>query len=200
MLWVYPVLDGLIRTTAAKPQPGRVAKVDGIAPTTRMGTAFQQALSRHMGEEEGVAPTLPGAATDAPESLLTPATLTALQEIRAADAEVMIRAMITAAKVDGSIDPEERRRIFTELNTLGAGPEERQLVLRLMDEPADVEDLLSRVTSPDMALEVYTASLLAIDADTPIERSYLATISRRLHLDPETVARLHHQFGAPPPL
>lgn len=201
MLWVYPVLDGLIRNAVDRPVPSRVARVDGAAAVTRIGAA----ACRHHGrrrrpDEDGEDDDAADNPSGGHEPLLTPGTLTALQEIRAADAEIMIRAMIAAAKCDGTIDAEERRRIFTELNELGADPEDRALMQRLMDEPLDLEDLFARVQTPEMALEVYTASLLAIDVDQPVERSYLATVARRLKLDPAVVERLHRQFGDPPPL
>ena len=47
--------------------------------------------------------------------------------------------------------------------------------------------------SPEVAAEIYVASLLAIDVDTAAEKSYLAMLAARLNLAPELVTELHRQ-------
>lgn len=112
-------------------------------------------------------------------------------------ATTLIRAMIAAAKADGRIDAEERRRIVDKMAE--ADHEERAFLEAELDRPLDLEDILARVDRPEVAVEVYIASLLAIDADTDAERRYLAALARRLQLDPGTVTRLHQQLDRPPP-
>ncbi len=57
--------------------------------------------------------------------------------------------------------------------------------------------LLAEVDGPQTAVEVYGASLLAIEVDTPAERDYLRRLAQALQLDPATVQRLHASLGAP---
>ena len=52
-------------------------------------------------------------------------------------------------------------------------------MLDQMAAPLDVAALAAEVASPAQAAEVYAASLLAIDADTDAERSYLADLAAR---------------------
>ena len=132
--------------------------------------------------------------------LLTPQTAATLSQMHAVEAEVMIRAMIEAAKSDGEIDAEERRRILTCLKDAGALAPDRQALLASMDAPPDLEGLVERVTNPELAVEVYAASLLAIQDDTPVEQRYLATLAERLKLPAETVRDVHERYEAPPPL
>jgi uncharacterized membrane protein YebE (DUF533 family) len=131
---------------------------------------------------------------------LTPATAATLSQMHAVEAEVMVRAMIEAAKSDGEIDAEERRRILTCLKDSGALAPDRQALLASMDAPPDMDGLVQRVTNPELAVEVYAASLLAIQDDTPVEQRYLATLAERLKLPADTVRDVHARYEAPPPL
>jgi uncharacterized membrane protein YebE (DUF533 family) len=45
-------------------------------------------------------------------------------------------------------------------------------------------------------MEIYVASLLAIEVDTPAERAYLSLLAARLGLDEPLVAELHEQVEA----
>ena len=116
----------------------------------------------------------------------------------AAAALVLVRAMIAAAKADGVIDADERGRILGRLEEDSASDEERAFVVAEMDRPLDLDGLLAAVDGPSMAAQVYAASLLAIEVDTPAERMYLQLLAARLGLDAATVASLHEQTGTPP--
>ncbi len=115
------------------------------------------------------------------------------------EAVLLIRAMIAAAYADSHLDAEERERIQSRLEGAGLGPEERAFLEREMAAPVPVSELVAGATTPELAEQVYAASLLAIDVDTPEERGYLAGLARLLGLDGETVARLHLLAGAPRP-
>jgi uncharacterized membrane protein YebE (DUF533 family) len=55
------------------------------------------------------------------------------------------------------------------------------------------------VNGPGQAAEVYAASLLAIEVDSPAERAYLGLLAARLGLADELVASLHGAAGVPAP-
>lgn len=114
-------------------------------------------------------------------------------------ATVMIRAMITAAKADGEIDPQERQQILGRLEQAGADPEEQAFVRDEMARPADMDAIVGAVDSPHTALEVYAASLFAIDVDTPAEKTYMRHLAQGLRLDPAMVRELHASLEAPQP-
>lgn len=201
MLWVYPVLDHMLDQTLRKTTPERIRRVAATAPYSRLGQAAFQQLRRRAGTGERLEPVeATGQETSAPESLLTAGTLAAVQDLQAADAEVLLRAMVAAAKADGVVDGEERRRIFLQMRAMGVTAQEREQIQNLLEAPQDVEDLLRRVHSPEMAEEVYVASLLVIQGESSVERDYLAVLARRLGLPRPVVERLHRQFGEIPPL
>jgi uncharacterized membrane protein YebE (DUF533 family) len=68
-----------------------------------------------------------------------------------------------------------------------------------MQKPIDIDSIIRQVSSPELAVQVYAASLLAIEVDTAAERSYLRDLAGRLGLDANVSARIHQALGAPVP-
>jgi len=112
-------------------------------------------------------------------------------------ARLILRAMINAAKADGQIDGGEMQRIVGKLEEGGADDEARAFVLSEMQRPADLDGLVAEVRSPEVAVGIYGASLLAIEVDTPAERDYLRRLAERLSLDAAAVQRVHAALGVP---
>ena len=96
----------------------------------------------------------------------------------------ILRAMISAAKADGHIDAEEQRRIFGKLDELGLDTEEKAFVIDELRKPLDIDAVVAAATTPELAIEIYAASVLAIDPDDAAEQAYLAMLASRLKLDP----------------
>ena len=115
-------------------------------------------------------------------------------------AQALVQVMIAAAKADGEVSSEERRRILDEVAQAGADEEERAFLQRELDQPIELDAVLNRVRDLKIEEEAYAASLLAIEVDTPAEQQYLAYLATRLNLPAETVAQLHERFDAPQPL
>jgi len=110
---------------------------------------------------------------------------------------VLIRAMVCAAKADGQIDAAERGRIAGQVRESGAGAEALEFLIAEMQKPQDVAGLVAQVRGPEEAVEVYAASLLAIEVDTAAEREYLARLARSLGLDAGVVGEVHRTLGVP---
>jgi uncharacterized membrane protein YebE (DUF533 family) len=135
-------------------------------------------------------------AAGAPLGLRTPASADE-ESVLEDRALLLISAMVDAAKADGAIDAEERGRIVGRLRETGAGAEALDFLMAEMQRPADIDALVAKVRSPEEAVQVYAASLLAIEVDTEAERTYLARLSRSLGLDAQAVAQVHSALGAP---
>ncbi|WP_173012550.1 tellurite resistance TerB family protein [Niveispirillum sp. SYP-B3756] len=99
------------------------------------------------------------------------------------DADLLLTAMVAAAKADGVLDAEERARLENYLIESGADRQDWGHLDRLMRQPVDLDALIARVRDPVTAAEVYGAAFLAIDVDTPAERAFLAMLAARLGLD-----------------
>ena len=137
-------------------------------------------------------------AKEAPLGLREPQTPAEEAEVERT-ARLVLRAMVNAAKADGQIDGGEMQRIGGKLEEGGADAEARAFALDEMRKPSDREGLVAEVKSPEVAVEVYAASLLAIEVDTPAEREYLRRLAERLGLDAAAVQRVHGALDVPVP-
>lgn len=111
--------------------------------------------------------------------------------------ELVLRAMISAAKADGKVDEAEVQRFVGKIDDDGVSAEEKQFLVEELRKPLDMRALVADVNCPALAAEIYAASLLAIELDTPAEADYLRSLAAELGLDDETVAQLHQLTGAP---
>ncbi|MCG8642970.1 MAG: tellurite resistance TerB family protein [Desulfobacterales bacterium] len=105
----------------------------------------------------------------------------------------LVRAMIAAARSDGRLDAKESQAIFQRIESLPLDPDEKSLLIEEMGRPVDVDAIVRSAKSPELAAEIYIASLLAIDVDTVEEQSYLAMLAARLKLPQDLVTQLHVQ-------
>jgi uncharacterized membrane protein YebE (DUF533 family) len=112
------------------------------------------------------------------------------------NSELVLRAMINAAKADGQIDEEEIRRILGKVQESGADQEAREFLMAEMRKPMETENLVSAARGkPELAAQLYGASLLAIEVDTPAEKEYLDKLAAALGLEPEVTQRIHQTVG-----
>jgi len=109
-------------------------------------------------------------------------------------AEVMLRAMISAAKSDGEIDAEEQRKITEHLGDVST--EELELVRQIMKEPQDLPRLISSVPA-GMEQQVYLMSLLAINLDSKPEAQYLDQFAKGLNINEQQCNEIHAKLGVP---
>ena len=107
-----------------------------------------------------------------------------------ARARLMLSAMISAAKADGYIDAEEERAIFGKIDEMDLEADEKGLVMDELRRPKSVDDLAREARTPEIAMEIYPASVLAIDADHPAERAYLDLLAARLGLPADLAAEI----------
>ncbi len=150
------------------------------------------------GAAPGGAPPPPPGQTGAPSA---PPPLPAADESSGqhADAVLLIRAMIAAANADGVIDADERANILGKLKSVDLSEEEHEFIVHELLAPKPVQDLLGAVKTPEMARQVYAASLLAIEVDTEAERNYMRTLAQQLNLDDQALDEIHQQLGVGAP-
>lgn len=112
------------------------------------------------------------------------------------NARLMIRAMIQAARADGQISDAERTVIMEQLGD--ATPAERAFVEAELLAPVDPL-ALARDTAEAARAQVYSAAVMTVQTDTPVEAQFLSTLSQALGLDAATVAGIHVAMGKPAP-
>jgi uncharacterized membrane protein YebE (DUF533 family) len=173
----------------------------GLGSMAVFGTLAAQALEMAKGMFAGgqaQAGALPNLRVDDQTAVLTglrpPATPQEHQQLLDT-ALLTLRAMISAAKADGQVDAQEQERLLGKLNEGGISAEEQRFVAEEMAKPIDLDALTRGVSSPQVAAQVYTASLMAITVDTDSERLYLADLATKLKLDPQVVTYLHQAVG-----
>jgi uncharacterized membrane protein YebE (DUF533 family) len=108
----------------------------------------------------------------------------------------LLRAMIAAAKADGTIDAQEQARIFAEMDKMALSSEDKAFVMDELRSNLDVDAVARAATTPEQAAQIYAASLLAITVDSAAERGYLAMLAARLKLDDALVAHLDGTVAA----
>jgi uncharacterized membrane protein YebE (DUF533 family) len=121
---------------------------------------------------------------------------TAATDAAEANARLMIRAMIQAARADGQISDAERAVIMDHLGD--STPEERAFVEAEMLAPVDPM-ALARDTADAARVQVYTAAVMTVQTDTPAEAQFLSALAQGLGLDAPTVAGIHAGMGKPAP-
>ncbi|GGH29717.1 Uncharacterized membrane protein YebE, DUF533 family [Cribrihabitans marinus] len=113
-----------------------------------------------------------------------------------AQAKLMLRAMIQAAKADGQIDPQEKAAILDQLGD-DISAEERAFVQAELDAPVDVMGLAADAGAP-MKAQIYATSLAAIRVDNANEAAYLRQLATALGLSDADRDQIHAHMGVPP--
>ena len=91
---------------------------------------------------------------------------------------------------DGHIDDRERELIETEMARLDSDPELHAWLDRELRRPLDPAEVAHAARTPEMAAEMYLASLLIADDQSFMERTYLDELARQLGIDDDLKSRL----------
>ena len=112
------------------------------------------------------------------------------------DAEIILTAMIDAAKSDGQVDSDEVSRIMGNLKNTGVGQEGINFIISKLQAPMETNKILAAVKGrPDLAVQVYSASLMAIEVDTQAEKNYLDKLAKSMGLSAEVVRNIEQMSG-----
>lgn len=109
-------------------------------------------------------------------------------------AEILIRAMVNAAKSDGNVDAEEQQKIVGRLGEVSQ--DEIEFIQQELAQPLDVNGFAASVPR-GMEQQTYAMSLMAIDLDSNPEAQYLHQLAQGLGINAETCNQIHEQMGAP---
>lgn len=121
-----------------------------------------------------------------------------LDRLPAPEAELhssaVLTAMVAAAKADGHIGDEERVLLQQELAKLSVEESDRTWLAGELERPLDPATVARAATTPEMAAEMYLASVLMVDEESYMERAYLDELARQLKLDPALKEQLEAQI------
>ncbi len=157
---------------------GGAAAIGGLAWKAYSEWSAQQSLNRGASGPPGVTP-----AADLVAHVGTP-----IGELNDVDAqkrsEILIRAMIAAARIDGHIDAREKKLIEERLQSLGLEQDFSRLLIAEMAEPIDPARVAAFSDSPETAAEIYLASAMVVDTENSQGQDYLDSLATSLELNP----------------
>lgn len=168
----------LLGTKGGRSVGGKALTYGGLAA---LGMAAYKAYNNWQAQQ--------GSAASAP--------LPALESLSSAEVEqhsqAVLKALVGAAKADGHIDERERGLIEGELHKLTADAELRQWLQTELNKPLDPSEIAQAASSPEIAAQMYLASVLMVDEEHFMERAYLDELARQLQLAPGLKAELEAQ-------
>lgn len=111
-------------------------------------------------------------------------------------AMAILAALVSASKADGHIGDTERELIEAEINKMPAPAQARHWFSQELLKPVDPQAVAQLAQTPEMAAEIYLASVIAIDEQSYMERAYLDELARLLSLPDSLRKSLDNQVQA----
>lgn len=108
--------------------------------------------------------------------------------------ELILKAMIAAAKADGHVDTQEMERIENALKESGVGHQLQSIIHNELNKPLDPNEVARLAATPQQAAEIYLASLIVIDEQNFMEKAYLQELAKQMQLAPEVINQLETQL------
>lgn len=186
------VLGLLLGSKRGRSMGGSALKYGSIAA---LGAVAFKAYNHWQDQQKQQAPQAPeqtSQPTPTPTAMRSTPLLPAPEE----HSQALLKAMIAAAKSDGHLDEREQSLIHAELDRQQADPQERRWMEEELRRPLDPAEVARAATTPELAAEMYLASLLMADDTTFMERAYLDELARQLQLAPGLKAELESQARA----
>ncbi|MGV6395782.1 tellurite resistance TerB family protein [Pseudomonas caspiana] len=107
--------------------------------------------------------------------------------------QAILRALVAAAKSDGHVDERERSLIEGEFTKITGDQELQHWLHAELNKPLDPAEVARAATTPEIAAEMYIASVMLVDEEHFMERAYLDELARQLKLPPALKAELEIQ-------
>lgn len=167
--------------------------IKGGALAMLAGVAYK-ALT-HAGEgDKAAGDTAPFSGGNIPLGMKAPET-PAQEQVVQQKAELVIRGMINVAKADGSVSADEIQRIVGKLKESGMQGDAEAWILAELRKPLDLDAFVAEIPNKEVAAEVYAASLLAVEVDTPQEKAYLTDLAKKSGIDGPVAQYIQRTVG-----
>jgi uncharacterized membrane protein YebE (DUF533 family) len=168
----------LLGNKKARKVGGKVAVYGGIAA---LGVLAYKAYGNWQAQQGAGAPREPQTVDRVP----------ALQAEQ--HSQAILKALVAAAKADGHVDERERELIEGEFTRLDNDQELRHWLHAELNKPLDPSDVARAASTPEIAAEMYIASVMLVDEESFMEKSYLDELARQLKLEPGLKLELEKQ-------
>ena len=107
--------------------------------------------------------------------------------------QAILKALVAAAKADGHIDDRERQLIEGEFHKISGDSGVQDWLKAELNKPLDPAEVARAASTPEMAAEMYIASVMLVDEEHFMERAYLDELAKQLKLEPGLKAELERQ-------
>lgn len=107
--------------------------------------------------------------------------------------EAILLSLIGAAKADGHIDDRERQLIDDAIAKLTGDTQLQHWFDEQLRKPLEPADIARAARTPEIAAEMYLASLIVIDQESYMERAYLDELARQMNIAPGLKTELESQ-------
>ncbi len=105
--------------------------------------------------------------------------------------QILLKAMIAAAKADGHINKKEVTAIDEQIKKLGLTGDVASLMQEEIAKPLDVKEIAELAkNNSGIAAEIYLVSAVVSDKENSMEREYLSSLAKEMELPESLVAEL----------
>jgi uncharacterized membrane protein YebE (DUF533 family) len=104
--------------------------------------------------------------------------------------QILLKAMIAAAKADGHVNSKEVIAIEEQITKLGLGDDTASLIQEEIAKPLDVKEVAALVNDQAMAAEIYLVSAVISNRENSMERDYLESLAQEMGLPDALVSQL----------
>ena len=108
---------------------------------------------------------------------------------------LLLDAMIAAANADGHLSMSEKQRIWDQAVEYDLPPMALAHLSDQLDAPPTVASIAARAHSTEVKVEVYTASVLAMDENCEAGESHLQRLATHLELPQQLTAAIHNRLS-----
>ncbi|SAI73235.1 Inner membrane protein yebE [Bordetella ansorpii] len=167
----------LLSNKKARKIGGNVAMYGGLAALGALAYRAYGDWQRKQASAAGTAP------AGQPLALPEPRTMDrVLPDQVEQHSNAVLVAMIGAAKADGHVGDQERHQLEDAMVKLSGDAGDRAWLEAELARPLDPAAVARAARTPEMAAEMYLASLLVVDEESYMERAYLDELARQLKL------------------
>ena len=98
--------------------------------------------------------------------------------------------------VQSGMSASSNDRMMGKFSEIGVDAEGRRYLMTQLQQPMETEKLIAAAKGqPDLAAQIYAASLLAIEVDTQAEKNYLDQLAAGLGIAPQVTGRIQQMVG-----
>lgn len=178
------VLALLLGTGAGRRVTGSALKIGSLAAIGGIGwKAYQNWMAQKDNENQEV------------KDIASNAKIIPINELGEAEAnersQILLKAMIAAAKADGHINKKEVAAIDEQIKKLGLTGDVASLMQEEIAKPLDVKEIAGLAkNNSGIAAEIYLVSAVVSDKENSMEREYLSSLAKEMGLPESLVAEL----------